>query len=104
MTLPQSGRLDGGEQPQGLPDARAQRLFAVTVLIPALGIELCLVAARTAQFLFVTSHRGDGIISRPEGFAVAMARAAPKLPSHSHRGCPLEGTDDFGHRIYSRSA
>jgi hypothetical protein len=26
MTLPQSGRLDGGEQPQGLPDARAQRL------------------------------------------------------------------------------
>ena len=24
MTLPQSGRLDGGEQPQGLPDARAQ--------------------------------------------------------------------------------
>jgi hypothetical protein len=26
MTLPQSGRLDGGEQPQGLPDVRAQRL------------------------------------------------------------------------------
>src|SRR5262249_17309163 len=26
MTLPQSGRLDGSEQPQGLPDARAQRL------------------------------------------------------------------------------
>jgi uncharacterized membrane protein YkvA (DUF1232 family) len=26
MTLPQSGRLDGGEQPQGLPDARAPRL------------------------------------------------------------------------------
>ena len=26
MTLPQSGRLDGSEQPQGLPDAHAQRL------------------------------------------------------------------------------
>jgi hypothetical protein len=24
MTLPQSGRLDGGEQPRGLPEARAQ--------------------------------------------------------------------------------
>ncbi len=78
MTLPQSGRLDGGEQPQGLPDARAPRLFAVTVFIPALGIELFLVAARTAQGIFVTFHRGDGIISRPEGFAVAMALATPQ--------------------------
>jgi len=104
MTLPQSGRLDVGEQPQGLPDARAQRLFEVTVFIPALGIELFLVAALMAHVLFVTSHRRYGIISRPEGFAVAMALATPKLPSHSNRGCPLEGTDDFGHRICSRSA
>ena len=43
MTLPQSGRLDGGEQPQGLPDARAPRLFAVTVCIPAVDIALRLV-------------------------------------------------------------
>jgi hypothetical protein len=77
MTLPQSGRLDGGEQPQGLPDARAQRLFEVTFCIPALGIELFLVAARTAQVLFCTSHRGECITSRPEGFAVAMALATP---------------------------
>ena len=28
----------------------------------------------------------------------------PKLPSHSNRGCPLEGADDFGPRICSRSA
>src|SRR5262249_21220166 len=87
----QSGRLDGGEQPQGLPDTRAQRLFAVTVFIPALGIELFLVAALTAHVLFVTSHRRYGIISRPEGCAVAMALAIPKLPSHSNRGCPPEG-------------
>ena len=46
MTLPQSGRLDGSEQPQGLPDARAQRLFEVTVFVPALGAELLLVAAK----------------------------------------------------------
>ena len=77
MTLPQSGRLDGGEQPQGLPDARAQRLFEVTFCIPALGIELFLVAARTTQVLFCTSHRGECITSRPEGFAVAMALATP---------------------------
>ena len=77
MTLPQSGRLDGGEQPQGLPDGRMPRLFAVTVFIPALGIELFLVAARTAQVLFVTSHRGYGINSRPEGCAVAMMLATP---------------------------
>jgi hypothetical protein len=69
-----------------------------------LGIALFLVAARTAQVLFVTSHHGYGINSRPEGFAVAMTLASPKLPSHSHRGCPLEEADDFGHRIYSRSA
>src|SRR4029450_2230488 len=43
ITLPQSGRLDDGEQPQGLPDARAPRLFAVTVCIPAVDITLRLV-------------------------------------------------------------
>ena len=43
MTPPQSGGLDGGEQPQGLPDERAQRLFAPTVFIPALDSELLLV-------------------------------------------------------------
>src|SRR5262249_41707860 len=42
MTLPQSGRLDGGEQPQGLPDECAQRLRDVTVFPPAFGIELLL--------------------------------------------------------------
>ena len=40
MSLPQSGRLDGGEQPQGLPDERAQRLLAGTIFIPALDSEL----------------------------------------------------------------
>ena len=77
MTLPQSGRLDGGEQPQGLPDARAQRLFKGTVFLSALGIALFLVVALTANVLCFTSHRGYGIISRPEGFAVAMALASP---------------------------
>ena len=104
MTLPQSGRLDGGEQPQGLPDGGVPRLFAVTVFLPSLGIALFLVAARTASVLCVTSPRGYGINSRPEGFAVAMTLASPTLPSHSHRGCPLEGADDFRHRISSRSA
>ena len=41
MTLPQSGRLDGGEQPQGLPDARAQRLFAATVFLSLPWISSC---------------------------------------------------------------
>src|SRR5215813_11597048 len=77
MTLPQSGRLDGSEQPQGLPDARAPRLFKVTVFIPAVAIKLLLVAALTAQGLFCTSHHGDRLPSRPEGFAVAMALAPP---------------------------
>jgi len=104
MTLPQSGRLDGGEQPQGLPEARAPRLFAVTVFIPAWGSELFLVAARTAQVLFVTSHRRYGIVSRPKGCAAAMALATSTLPSHSKRGCPLEGADDCGRRLCSRSA
>jgi hypothetical protein len=104
MTLPQSGRLDGSEQPQGLPDARAQRLFEVTVFIPALGVELLLFAARTAHVLCCTSHRGDRMPSRPDGFAIAMALVPPNLPSHGNRGCPLEGADDFGHRIFSRSA
>jgi len=97
MTLPQSGRLDGGEQPQGLPEARAQRLFADTVFIPALDSETLLVAERTAQVLCFTSHRGDRITSHPEGCAVAMALAPPTLPRHGNRGCPREGTDDFGH-------
>src|ERR671930_1741093 len=104
MTPPQSGGLDGGEQPQGLPDARAQRLFEVTVFIPAWDIELPLVAARTAHVLCFTSHRRDRIPSRPEGFTVAMALATLQLLSHGHRRLPLEGADDFGHRIFSRSA
>ena len=104
MTLPQSGRLDGSEQPQGLPDTRAQRLLKVTVFIPAWGIALLLVAATTAYVLFFQSHYGDCIPSRPEGFAVAMALAPPKLPSYGNRGCPLEVADDFGHCIFSRSA
>ena len=104
MTLPQSGRLDGGEQPQGLPDARAQRLFAGTVFIPAWDSALLLVAERTAQVLCFTSHRGDRIPSRSEGCAVAMALAPPTLPHHGNRGFPLEGADDFGHRLFSRSA
>src|SRR5262249_13771968 len=84
MTLPQSGRLDGGEQPQGLPDERVQRLWEVTVFIPAWGIELLLVADRTAHVLFFQAHRGDRIPSRPEGFAVAMALATPTLPRHGN--------------------
>jgi hypothetical protein len=104
MTPPQSGGLDGGEQPQGLPDAYTQRLFNVTVFIPAVDSELLLVAARTAQVLCFTSHRGDRIPSRPKGFTVAMVLAPPKWPSYSHRGCPLEGADEFGHRSCSRSA
>src|SRR5262252_6780058 len=103
MTPPQSGGLDGGEQPQGLPDARAQRLFEVTVFIPALGIALFLGAALTAHGLCVTSHRGDRLPFRPEGFAVARALATPTLPSHGKRRCPLEGADDVGHRIFSKS-
>ena len=97
MTLPQSGRLDGGEQPQGLPAERAQRLLAGTVFIPAWDNELLLVAEITAQVLCFTSHRGDCRTSRPEGFAVAMALASPTLPRHGNRGCPREGADDFGH-------
>ena len=104
MTPPQSGGLDGREQPQGLPDARAQRLFNVTVCIPAWDIELPLVAARTAHVLCFTSHRRDRIPSRPEGFTVAMALATLQLLSHGHRRLPLEGADDFGHRVFSRSA
>ena len=92
MTLPQSGRLDGGEQPQGLPDARAQRLFAATVFLPAWDIKLLLVAEITAQVLCFTSHRGDRSPSRPAGCAVAMALAPPTRPRHGKRGCPLAGS------------
>ena len=67
MTPPQSGGLDGGEQPQGLPEARAPRLCAVTVSIPAGDIELLLGAARTAPVCFCTSPHGDRIPSHPEG-------------------------------------
>jgi len=34
----------------------------------------------------------------------AMALAPPSVPSHGYHGCPREGADDFGHRLYSRSA
>jgi hypothetical protein len=64
-----------------------------------LGIELLLVADITAHVLFFTSHRGDRTTSRPEGFAVEIARAPPKLPSHCKRGFRLDGADDFGHRV-----
>ena len=101
MTLPQNGRLDGGEQPQGLPDERAQRLLAGTIFIPSLDSELLLMVEITAQVLFFTSLRGDRIPSRPEGFAVAMALAPPKLPRHGNSGFPREGADDFGHCIAS---
>ena len=89
MTLPQSGRLDGGEQPQGLPDERAQRLLAATVFIPALDSELLLVAEITAQVLFFTSQRGDRITSLPEGFAVAMALAPPNCRATALAAFPL---------------
>ena len=89
MTLPRSGGLNGDEQPQGLPDVRVPRLFKVTVFIPAVDIELLLVAALTAQGLICPSHRGDPIPSRPEGFAVAMALATPQLPRHGNRRSPL---------------
>jgi hypothetical protein len=54
--------------------------------------------------LFCTSYHGYRTTSRPEGFVVAMARATPKPPSRGNRACPLEGADDFVHRIFSRSA
>ena len=66
--------------------------------------ELLLMVEITAQVLFFTSHRGDRIPSRTEGFAVAMALARPKLPRHGNRGFLREGADDFGHRIFFRSA
>ena len=72
-----------------------------TVFIPALESELLLMVEITAQVLFFTSHRGDRILSRPEGSAVAMALAPPKLPCHGNRGFPREGADDFGHCIAS---
>ncbi len=84
MTLPQSGRLDGGEQPQGLPDARAQRLFEVTVFIPALGIELFLVAALMAHVLFVTSHRGYGIMGVQALLEVNLRLATTDYLSNSY--------------------
>ena len=65
-------------------------------------IEALLVVALSAHGLFFTSHCGDRIISRPEGFAVAMALATPKLPSHGNHRLPLEGADDFGHRLCAR--
>jgi hypothetical protein len=102
MTLPQSGRLDGGEQPQGLPDQRAQRLFAATVFIRALDSELLLVAEITTQVLFVTSRRGDRIPSRSEGFAVAMALAPPNCRATAIAAFPLRSL--IGHRLFSRSA
>ena len=104
MTLPQSGRLDGGEQPQGLPEARAPRRFAATVFIPALDIRLLLVAERTAPVRCCTSRHGDRIPSRPEDCTGAMALALPTLSRPGQRGLPREGADDFGHRIFSRSA
>ena len=92
MTPPQSGGLDGGEQPQGLPDARAQRLFAATVFLPAWDIKLLLVAEITAQVLCFTSHRGDRRPTHPEGCAVAMALTLPTRPRHGKRGVPLVGS------------
>jgi hypothetical protein len=89
MTLPQSGRLDGGEQPQGLPDERAPRLFTATVFIPDLDSELLLGAEITTEVLFVTSHRGDRIPSRPEGFAVVMALAPPNCRATAIAAFPL---------------
>jgi hypothetical protein len=104
MTPPQSGGLDGGEQPQGLPEACAQRLCEVPVFIPAWDSALRLVAARTAPVLCFPSHRRDRRPSRPAGRTVAMALAILQLPSHGHRRVPLEGADDFSHRIGSRAA
>jgi hypothetical protein len=92
MTLPQSGRLDGGEQPQGLPEARAQRRFAATVFLPALDIKLLLVSEIMAPGLCFTSHRGDHRPSRPEGCAVAMALAPPTQLRHGKRRVPLAGS------------
>src|SRR5438309_1698243 len=63
MTLPQSGRLDGGEQPQGLPDERAQRLLDVTVFIPPFAIEF-LLAPLGHKHNEARSHI-SGQVSRP---------------------------------------
>src|SRR5262249_38891364 len=89
MTLPQSGRLDGGEPPHGLPDERAPRLLAVTVFIPALGIARLLVADRTAHWLFFKAHRGNRLPSRPERFAVDMALAPPHCRATAIADGPL---------------
>jgi hypothetical protein len=39
MTLPQSGRLDGGEQPQGLPGERAEPYSKPGHFMPTFGVE-----------------------------------------------------------------
>src|SRR5262245_962099 len=52
-----------------------------------------------AHWFFFPSHRGDRLTSRPEGGAVAMARAPPTSPSHGERGGPRARADDVRHRV-----
>jgi hypothetical protein len=104
MTLPQSGRLDGGEQPQGLPDERAQRLLAGTIFIPALDSELPLMGRDygAGALLHIPPWRSHTL--SPGRFRRCNGAGVPKLPRHGNSGFPREGADDFGHRIFSRSA
>ena len=90
--------------PEGCQRHVRRDSFAGTVFLPGLDRELFLVAERTAQVLCFPSHRGDHITSRPEGCAVAIALASPTLPRHGTCGCPREGLDDVGHRLFARSA
>ena len=100
MTLPQSGRLDGGEQPQGLPDARAQRLFAATVFLLALDIKLLLVAEITAQVLFFILPPWRPQTLSPDRVRRCHGAGAPHTAAPRQARMPPCG---FGHRILSKS-
>ena len=103
MTSPQSGELDGGEQPQGLPGLISDRQWLkFTILVGPLSVELLLVTNIGSDLRFLKTHGGDRVASGPELFPIEVLLPATELTSHRDSGLSLDRADHFGHRLLRR--
>src|SRR5215510_14926622 len=101
ITPPQSGGLDGGEQPSGLPGA-SLTLVALPGLLRSFSVELLLRLDIGAHLRFLTPNRGHGIPAPPAACPMDVAGASTNLARHSDGARALARANPLGHRLLRR--